>query len=133
MNILKKITSVLLAMIFLVSSMGFTVNKMVCIKSGKTKISFSALKDCCREKKSGTPVLKNKCCDITNSSFNLESFERPEKIKVANTFVLQPAFINNTTIDYSNSACAAEIISFADIPPPLYGRKLLSFISILII
>ena len=133
MNILKKITSVLLAVIFLVSSMGFTVNKMVCIKSGKTKISFTPLKDCCKEKKSGTPVLKNKCCDITNSSFNLGNFQSSQKIRIANVFVLQSDFIKNTTIDYPNSACAAEIICFADIPPPLHGRKLLSFISILII
>ncbi len=133
MNTFKKITSVLLAVIFLVSSMGFTVNRMVCIKSGKTKISFTELKDCCKEKNSTTPIVKNKCCDITNSSFNLGSFQSTEKIKVANTFIELTAYNKFTTSDYFSCSASSEIISYADIPPPLHGRSLLSFISILII
>lgn len=134
MKTLQKITSVFLAVIFLASSLGFTVNKMVCLKSGKTKLSLLHVKDCCPEKKYAAPVIKSDCCDITNTFFNLGDLRVSQKIQIVQPFSIQCLFISqgfasdNTHLDVRPLS-----FSFADLPPPRSGRTLLSFISILII
>jgi hypothetical protein len=133
MKALQKITSVFLAAIFLVSGLGFTANKMVCLKSGKTKLSFVNFKDCCPKKKSSTPVIKSDCCDITNTFFHLGDFQSVHKHQFSDNRGFQYfAVIPNPGFN-NNFVCHQNPYFFADLPPPLSGRKLLSFISILII
>ncbi|MCE9538647.1 MAG: hypothetical protein K8R85_05450 [Bacteroidetes bacterium] len=132
MKVIKKTTTLLLAMVFILSSLGFTINKMVCLKSGKVKISLSNLKDCCPEEKSSLPVIKAQCCDINNTSFHLNDFNSSQKnnIPVADDCVLA---INKYSFATQNYNTPSSKLVFTDLPPPLYGRQLLSFISILII
>lgn len=132
MKAIKKTIALFLAMVFILSSLGFTINKMVCLKSGKVKISLSHLKDCCPEKKSSLPVIKAQCCDINNTSFHLNDFNSSQKnnIPVADDCVLAINKFSFTNINCNNTTSK---LVFADLPPPLYGRQLLSFISILII
>ena len=132
MQLIKKISSVLLAILFLVSSLGFTVNKMICLKSGKTKISFTKFTDCCKKNKSGLPVVKANCCDLNNTSFNLDDYNFVQKnnVPTATNFIAVLHY-NITSTLISNNASSK--IFFSDLPPPLYGRQLLSFISVLII
>ena len=132
MKAIKKTTALFLAMVFILSSLGFTINKMICLKSDKVKISLSELKDCCPQKKSSLPVIKAKCCDINNTSFHLNDFNSSQKndVPVAESCVLaidQSSFVNSNSINPTSK------LIFADLPPPIYGRQLLSFISILII
>jgi hypothetical protein len=132
MKVVQKISSVFLAMLFLVSSLGFTVNKMVCIKSGKTKLSLVQMKDCCPENSSSIPVIKSNCCDITNTSFNLGDFQFSTKQEISSqSYCLIPGYIYFP----QQSICPEQslVYSFADLPPPRSGRSLLNFISILII
>ena len=88
MKLVQKITSLFLAVVFVLSSLGFTINKMVCLKSGKTKVSLTHVKDCCPEKKSTVPVVKAQCCDIQNSSFKLTDFNPSQKQNVPASFEL---------------------------------------------
>jgi hypothetical protein len=133
MKTLQKVTSVFLAVIFLVSSLGFTANKMVCLKSGKTKLSLVHVKDCCPEKKSSLPVVKADCCDITNTFFNLCDFQNGHKLQVNKPSVIQSFCLIPDFFANKQGILNQSVFSLADLPPPFSGRKILSFISILII
>jgi hypothetical protein len=132
MKAIYKITSVFLVIAFLLSSLGFTVNKMICLKSGKTKISFTPVKNCCPAKKSTIPVVKANCCDLHNTAFNLDDFSASQKVNTpfAITAVLPVCQDNFSAIKFSNNNSQ---LFFSDLPPPasLHGRQLLSFISTL--
>ncbi len=132
MKAIKKTTALFLAVVFILSSLGFTINKMICFKSGKVKVSLSQLKDCCPEEKSSLPVIKAPCCNINSTSFHLNDFNSSQKnnIPVADDCVLA---INKYACTNGNYNRPSSKFIFADLPPPLYGRQLLSFISILII
>jgi len=105
---------------------------MVCFKSGKTKISLTQLKDCCPKKESANPVVKAQCCDINNTSFHLNDFNSSSKknIPTAGDVVLA---INKYAFIHTQYNHLTAVIVTADPPPPIYGRQLLSFISILTI
>jgi hypothetical protein len=133
MKTLQKITSVFLAVTFLVSSLGFTVNKMVCLKSGYTKLSLLHVKDCCPEKKSSIPVIKSDCCDITNTFFDLGDLRLSQKTEIVQPFAVQYLFTSRIFVPAAHSFSKAAALSFTDLPPPRHGRTLLSFISSLII
>ncbi len=132
MKTTQKIISLFLAFIFLLSSLGFTANKMVCLKSGKTKLSLVHLKDCCPEKKSVTPLLKSDCCNINNIYFNLSDFQHAEKNNIEQPSS-QISFVNPTQKFKINTSTFVLTHSSFVIPPKLSGRELLSFISILTI
>ncbi len=132
MKIFQKITALFLATVFVLSSLGFTINKMVCLKSGKTKISLTHVKDCCPEKKSTTPVVKAQCCDIQNSSFKLTDFSVAQKHELPCSQELI-SFSEYSFATVPSAVQTISVLSFADLPPPLSGKSLLHFISILLI
>lgn len=149
MKLVNKITASFLAIVFLLSSLGFTINKMSCLKTGTSKLSLIALEDCCikKQKKSEvsccadetpeptidlTTISKADCCDIVNTSFDLSDFQ-PSKnntlpIAQALEMVVVPAHLN---LVYA--AQSFQTFSNNNPPPHLYGRALLSHISILTI
>ncbi len=133
MKTIKKIVAVFLALIFLTSSLGFTVNKMVCAKSGETKFSLSAIKNCCANKKSTYPVLKKQCCKITNTYFHLSNFQNNQKVRIDHSFAIQKISVRTLFSIKLLSALNSEYSIFANNPPHLHGRQLLSFISVLTI
>ncbi|HEY0030090.1 MAG TPA: hypothetical protein VGC65_04985 [Bacteroidia bacterium] len=140
MLVFKKIATVFLAVIFLFSSLGFTISSMVCLKSGKGKISLSALEDCCSKKQTvppaedqpGSVIKKGDCCAINNYTIKLTDFQAAQK-----TMAEQPAVFSSLFLpaDYTiaTSAKQSSVFLYSDLPPPLYGRQLLSFISTLVI
>jgi hypothetical protein len=132
MKTVQKITSFFLALTFLISSLGFTANKMVCVKSGKTKLSLVNIKDCCPEKGAGQSVGTD-CCDITNTFFDLGDIQNSQNTEIAQPVILSSFFTPFSPAFNSHSVSNKLIISFADLPPPRSGRALLSFISTLII
>lgn len=132
MKILAKITSIFLIAIFLLSSLGFTINKMICLKSGKEKVSLVSLKDCCPEKKDKPPTLKPICCDIQNSTFKLKDFSPSQK----NELPLSQELIIFSTLNHPISSTIQKqnlVFVIAELPPSLHGRSLLNFISTLTI
>jgi hypothetical protein len=132
MKSVQKFTSIFLVAAILVSSLGFTANKMVCLKSGETKLSLVNIKDCCPDEEAEAE-LKADCCDITNTFFDLNDFVQSEKSELVQPLAIQSFCVDQILSFRSLSKSQKLIISFADLPPPLYGRALLNYISILII
>jgi hypothetical protein len=131
MKLLQKIISFFLAITFLVSSLGFTANKMICLKTGKVKISLVHVKNCCPEKKSSVPVLKAQCCDLVNTSFYLGNFQNSQKLSIGHSFI---SAVYNSFFSRKLFLTVQPTTFFsADLPPPHSGRTILSFNSILII
>ena len=152
MKAIQKITSVFLATVFLFSSLGFTVSSMVCIKSGKGKVSLSMIEDCCvktqvvsvaktdcceHEEELAIPedlavIKKGECCDINNFSLKLKDFQTSEKQSIEQPAISQTLFYSSELI--SSTVSENELaFQYSDLPPPLYGRTLLNFISTLTI
>jgi hypothetical protein len=132
MKLFRKITSVLLAVVFLLSSMSFTISSMVCLKSGKGKVSLSVLKDCCGKKElpsTGTYFTKGSCCKISNLFIKLHDFNPSVKISVGQPLVAHD-FLNLFSLTPCILASSEATFHCADLPPPCHGRTLLSFISI---
>ncbi len=152
MKAIQKIASVFLASIFLFSSLGFTINTMVCLKSGKEKVSMAKMEDCCVKK--AEPVIvekdacceeealslpedvmsfeKGSCCDINSYTFNLTDFQNSQKQSVEQPAIFQSIFYFSELI--ASTASENKLaFQYSDLPPPLFGRRLLNFISTLTI
>lgn len=149
MKVVEKITSLFLAVIFLLSSLGLTISSMICSKSGKEKVALVIIEDCCAKKKditqvktdccdneessltlTGTSVKKADCCDISNITVSLNDFQNAQKIAVEQMAVIQSLFYNYSEVN------AKKLITSntSNLPPSLSsGRQLLSLISILTI
>ncbi len=129
MKLLQKITSVFLAFVFTLSSLGFTIGKMECLKSGKTKISFTQAKECCPEKKTTTPVLKSKCCNIFNSSLKLKDHSIAIKNIVPQAD--QILLVYTPSLNYSIYNSSESFLSFyTTSPPPIIDRDIFSLFSV---
>lgn len=152
MKSIQKITSVFLASVFLFSSLGFTISSMVCIESGKGEVSLAVIEDCCVKNqttsvakidccdhdeeldlpKGFAVIKKGECCDINNYSFKLNDFQNTQKLSLEQPIVLNSFFYISEKIT-STSVENKLAFQYSDLPPPLYGRTLLNFISILTI
>lgn len=148
MKTFKKITAVFLATVFLFSSLGFTISSMVCLKSGKGKVSLFVIEDCCAKKKTvavdeccddeeqpspnRTFLKKGDCCDINNYPITLKDYHVSQELLIEQPAAIHSLFTSSSIINVSASE---HMIAFhaADLPPPLHGRTLLNFISILTI
>ena len=152
MKTAQRITSVFLAAVFLFSSLGFTISSMVCLKSGKEKISLAKMEDCCvkiaepvapekdaccEEKESSLPekiisIEKGNCCDINSYTFNLNDFQNSQKVSLEQPIAIS-SFFFIPDLFTSERIENKLVYNSTDLPPPLYGRTLLNFISILTI
>ena len=54
-------------------SVGFSLHKMICLHSGKQKVSFSAV-DCCSANNTQKETFRNKCCEFEVFSLSLNDF-----------------------------------------------------------
>ena len=101
MKATQKITSVFLAAVFLFSSLGFTISSMVCLKSGRQKISLAKLEDCCEHEEELTlpediaVIKKGECCDINNYTFNLNDFQSSQKYSFEQPLLSQSLFYSS--------------------------------------
>lgn len=130
---IKKISSLFLAIVFLLSSFGFTINKMICLESGNVEISLTDIDDCCSGMESANAVLKTKCCcNFSSTTFQLFEFYSSQKNKIPDSV---GAVLSMNKSLFPTIICSIPVseLCFIDLPLPIYGRKLLSFISILII
>ena len=133
MKTIQKISALFLSVLILLFSFGFTINKMVCLESGNTKVSLNDIKNCCsNDTKAAIPVLKSHCCDLSSTAFHLNDYNPSEQhsIPMATDCLLPFNHIVATTFCVENNK---QVLLYSDLPPPLYGKKLLSFISVFII
>jgi hypothetical protein len=131
MKFISKHISVFLAVVFLLSSLGFTANRMICLKSGKQKISLIPINDCCKKTTLGKHSVKSKCCDINNNEFQLSDFrsvEKTETIPIKLHLFELPFFL----VQHSNVSTEYVYIFFPP-PPLLFGKIYIHFISTLLI
>ena len=130
MKTLQKLTSVLLIMAVLLFSIGLTMNKMVCLKSGKIKISLHQVKNCCKEKTSDQTTIKSNCCDISSAFFGLDNYSVSE-INAIHLSDIGNVLLGHNHFGIADTRNQKAPLYYGDPPPPFHGRKLLSFISIL--
>jgi len=151
MKIFQKITAVFLAGVFLLSSLGFTINKMICVKSGKEKLSLVNIEDCCKSKQlvekddccdeetenhdlsyQNVFFTKSDCCNILNTYFDLSDFHTAKNSFVPQVISYDLFFTSDVQNVLPCQSIASTTYHFS--PPPIsYGRGLLSQISVLII
>lgn len=133
MKTIQKIAALFLSVIFLLFSFGFTINKMVCLKSGKMKVSLSNIKDCCSmESKTAIPVVKAHCCDINSTAFHLNDYNPSQQYSMP-VVVHYTLPLNQKEISFGYYWDKTLKLIAANLPPPIYGKQLLSFISVFVI
>ena len=87
MQNLKKISSLLLLVVFLAVTSGYSINTIICEMSGKTSYSLTKKTCCCKSKHEA-----NNCCDNEAQSFDLEinTVETDANKETEDLFVLVP-------------------------------------------
>lgn len=132
MKLFQKITALFLCLFMLAFSLGFTINKMVCLKSGKTKVSLAKIKDCCPAKHNSQTTIETDCCDFSSFSFQLNEYNssQQQSVVLAIDYILP---FNTNTYRCSNFIINKEPLLYSDLPPPIVGKKRLAFLSTFII
>jgi len=143
MNTIKKISILFLTAVFLASGMGITIGSMICLESGKGKVSFSLMEDCCGKKAENCcdedPAApsnslysfeKGECCAISNLSIKLTEFSSAKKVQFEQPVLDVPFFVAQR-IPSDLAAAQRPSTVFNDLPSPYHGRTLLNHISIL--
>jgi len=147
MKAFHKITAVSLAIVFLLSSLGFTVSKIDCLQSCEEKASLYTLDDCCAEEESSQKcheetkdltdtyfsyITNADCCDIQTTSFDVNDFQSAPKNNIpAASYIILPVAQNYLANSITTHSFKKNNLDYPPILP--HGRTLLSFISILII
>ncbi|MFY9308917.1 MAG: hypothetical protein WAQ28_07700 [Bacteroidia bacterium] len=150
MKVTQKISALFLSVIVLVFSLGITINRMVCLKSGIAQVSLGNIKDCCEKSNNRQPSENNDyccskgskafhlnethCCNLSSTFFHLNDYSPSEKhtLPGAIDFTLPVCSSTNTSV-IEHTEKGKLIFCSADLPPPLHGKQLLSFISVFII
>jgi hypothetical protein len=126
MSKLRTFISIFISIAFLLSSLGFTANKMVCLKSGKTKLSAVPLESCCASEEQ--EMLKQSCCEINNSYFSLENFQCSSQLKVkVQSIELLWAPVMKTLLP---ETCSFQQAAYYNLPPLLHSSGYLEYISV---
>ena len=126
----KNIFYVFLAVFLLLSSVGISVNKMVCLSKGKASFSILEKKSCCPadENKSNSDALSARCCDFVSGYIQIDllSIAKPFKIKAAQLEILTIQLNHLVYCFYNFSINPVS----AEIPPLLHGISLLKVIHV---
>lgn len=121
MRFAKTILSPMLALLVLLSGMGFFVDHMVCSISGKHMLAVNArIGDCSDscERPSENDAFGNECCDFDSNYFkeNVIAQQKDERKTVSlSAFHFVPV---STFVADHVSALKAELPCFPDLPPP---------------
>ena len=134
----RRLVSVLLAVLVLITSVGLTVQRLTCRMSGQSTVALSVagraeLRGCMGELAPATPKAQDGCCDFSKHEHKLSS---PAHELAANVLVPVPALLAMVPAmrwPVSAAAAASGITAgprwfAADASPsPLGGRALLAF------
>ena len=138
----RRLVSVLLAVLVLITSVGLTVQRLTCRMSGQSTVAVSVagradLRGCMGELAPATPKASDGCCDFSKHEHKLSSpaHELAAKILVPVPTLLVALPLLGwpvTPADEASPASAGPRWFAADAsPPPLGGRALLAFACML--
>ena len=134
-KVYTSILHLLLAVVVLVSGMSFTIKKMVCLSSGDVQVGWYSLDGCCGEEESSCEdvSLNSMCCEYSMQVIDLDKdiTFKETPLKQLDFTLLQ--FIPICIFSLKSQAQPSPRFSFTDLPSPLSGRQLLSFIRVLVI
>ena len=125
-NIFKYFTSFSLILILLVSTLQFSLYKMECLVSGKTKISLAEF-DACNTNPKNDCSFSEKCCCFheMNFDFNFETNLKNQSFKVLkNPIVVEPLITVAKTTKKNTPP-----FLYANLPPP-GGMELLKRVQV---
>ena len=131
MKLFQKITALFLCLFMLAFSLGFTINKMVCLKSGKVKIALTPIKECCSKKNSSKTIIKTHCCDLSSFSFELNKYNPTQQQSVVFPTDFTLPFYTNVHV--TNFIVDEYPFLSSNLPPPIIGKKRLTLLSTFII
>ncbi|MDQ3192168.1 MAG: hypothetical protein M3Q58_11305 [Bacteroidota bacterium] len=131
-NSFKNTAHILLAVFLLLSSIGISVNKMICLSGGKTTFSLLEKKSCFpldeEDKNTENGSLDVRCCDFVTGyvQVDLLSIENVLKIKEAQIVAV---FSFLAPFQTSTFHPVLPQVVF-ETPPLFYGVSILTFINI---
>lgn len=138
-SLFRRLVSLLLAALVLITSVGLTVQRLTCRMSGQSSVAVSMsgraeLHGCMGELAPATPKAVDGCCDFSKQEHRLSSPVHELAAKI-----LMPVPAMSVVVPLLNwPALTADAVSLADAgpgwfaadasPPPLGGRALLTFV-----
>ena len=139
---LRRLVSVLLAVLVLITSVGLTVQRLTCRTSGQSTVVVSVagraeLRGCMDELAPATPKVQDGCCDFSKQEHKLSSpaHELAAKILVPVPVLLMAVPSSGWPIapatEFSMIGTGPRWFAADTSPPPLGGRALLAFACIL--
>jgi hypothetical protein len=118
-QLLRNLLTTFLAAIVLVSSSGLFMNKMVCLVSGNTFISFSAIDHCIPQGEESV-AMAEKCCDYSQllMKMKIEGNRQHEDLKTE-VFATPIAVLLPLELPLEPVVQLQHAYLYADLPPPL--------------
>jgi hypothetical protein len=142
-SLFRRFVSLLLAVLVLTTSVGFTVQRLTCRMSGRSTVALSVagraeLHGCAADMTPATPVVKDNCCDFSKQLHKLTTpaHELAAKVLIPAPVLafLPPASASPKPVFATLSlANAPRWFSADSSPPPLGGRGLLAFVCKLVV
>ncbi len=142
-SLLRRLVSLLLAVLVLTASVGLAVQRLTCRMSGRSQVEVSvpgqlALRGCAGHLAPATPVAKDGCCDFSSHLHKLSApaHELAAKVLVPAPLlvVLMPATAWPVAAHELAPAMRGPRWFAADSsPPPRSGRGLLAFVCTLVV
>jgi hypothetical protein len=139
----RRLVSLLLALLVLITSVGLTVQRLTCRMSGRSTVALSVagradLRGCTGELAPTTPAAKDNCCDFSKQvhKLTLPTHEQASKILVPPSLLA----VEMPGLSWPKRAAVAEPkdggprwFAADSSPPPLSGRELLAFVCTLVV
>ena len=142
-SLFRRCVSLMLAVLVLITSVGFTVQRLKCRMSGRSMVALSVagqadLRSCAAELAPTTPAAKDNCCDFSKQLHKLSvpAHELATKVLVPTPLL---ALAMPALAGFTAPAGAALVGSSPrwyatdSSPPPRGGRQLLAFVCTLVV
>ena len=138
----RRLVSLLLAVLVLITSVGLTVQRLTCRMSGQSTVAVSVagraeLRGCMGELAPATPKASDGCCDFSKHEHKLSSPAHELAAKIVVPGPLMSAIVPLLSWPVPTAAAVSLVATgprwfAADAsPPPLGGRALLAFVCTL--
>ncbi|MBA3901150.1 MAG: hypothetical protein H0X62_13255 [Bacteroidetes bacterium] len=125
---IKIAATLLLTLFMLISTVGFSLNKMICLYSGKVKVAVFEDVNCNPdEEQNHSEGIDARCCDFLSEYIQIDflSLEKPVKIPQVSLAILTVLFFDFSLPEVKNS-----LFSSIEAPPLRFGFNLLKLISV---